>query len=129
MKGYLIAAGEGADGVKASRGRTGGSFAVIESNTDGGAPPHVHDREDEAMYVLDGTIVVHCGEDEFVAGPRAFVFLPRGVRHDWDVRGGRATVLIIAAPAGLEEFLAEFHAASDWDARNAVAARYGIRFG
>ena len=38
-------------------------------------------------------------------------------------------MLIITAPAGLEEFLAEFHAAPDWDARNAVAARYGIRFG
>lgn len=129
MKGYLLPAGQGDGGVKASRATTAGSFTLIESDTDGGAPPHVHEREDESMYVLEGTIVVHCAEEEMIAGPRAFVFLPRGVRHDWDVRGGRATVLIITAPAGLEEFLAEFHAAPDWDARNAVAARYGIRFG
>jgi hypothetical protein len=57
------------------------------------------------------------------------VFLPRGVRHDWDVRGDRATVLIFTAPAGLEEFLAEFRAASDPAARNQIAARHGIRFG
>jgi mannose-6-phosphate isomerase-like protein (cupin superfamily) len=129
VKGYLIPPGEGASGIKASRSSSGGSFTLIESDTAGGAPPHVHEREDEAMYVLDGTIVVRCAGDEFVAGPRAFVFLPRGVRHDWDVRGDRATVLIIAAPGGLDEFLAEFHAAPDWDARTAVAARYGIRFG
>jgi len=80
------------------------------------------------MYVLEGTIVGHCGGDGFVAGPRAFVFLPRGVRHDRDIRGPRATVLILTAPAGLEEFLAEFHEASDWDARDRIAARYGITF-
>ena len=128
-RGYLIGPGQGDDGLKASRADTGGSFTLIESDTSGGAPPHVHDREDEAMYVLVGTIVVHCGDEEFVAGPRAFVFLPRGVVHDWDVRGDRATVLILAAPGGLDEFLTEFHAAPDWDGRRAVAARYGITFG
>lgn len=124
-------AGEGTTndaGLKASRASTGGSFTLIESDADGGAPAHVHDREDEAMYVLEGTIVVRSDDDEFVAGPRAFVFLPRGVRHDRDVRGPRATVLILTAPAGLEEFLAEFHEASDWDARDRIAARSGIAF-
>jgi len=130
-RGYLVAAGHGVGGdpsVKASRASTGGSLALIESVTTGGAPPHVHEREDEAIYVLDGKITVHCGADTFVAGERSFVFMPRGILHDWDVDSGRATVLIVAAPGGLDEFLAEFHAAADWDARDAVAKRHGLRF-
>jgi quercetin dioxygenase-like cupin family protein len=80
------------------------------------------------MYVLDGSILVHCGGEEFRVGPRGFVFMPRGQLHDWDVVGDRAVVLIIAAPGGLEAFLDEFHAAADWNERDAVAARFGLRF-
>jgi hypothetical protein len=42
----------------------------------------------------------------------AFVFLPRGIPHEWDVIGtGVATVLIITVPAGLDDFLREYHEA------------------
>jgi hypothetical protein len=37
-------------------------------------------------------------------------------------------VLIIATPGGLDRFLEEFHAAGDWQARDAVAERYGLDF-
>jgi mannose-6-phosphate isomerase-like protein (cupin superfamily) len=130
-RGYLLAAGEGLEGdpaLKASSRSTLGSLTLIESDTDGGAPWHVHEREDEAMYVLEGRIVVHCGDDEFRAGPRDFVYMPRGVPHDWDVEGDRALVLILATPAGLEEFLVDFHAAADWEERDRVAARFGLTF-
>ncbi len=65
---YLLPAGEGLDhdvALKASRSSTEGAFTVIESDTDGGAPPHVHEREDEAMYVLAGEITVRVGERRF----------------------------------------------------------------
>ena len=59
---YVLAAGEGVpdfDGsVKASRGSTGGALTFIESRTDGGAPMHVHEREDEYFYVVEGTLEV-----------------------------------------------------------------------
>ena len=127
----MLSAGEGlsADpGLKASAASSGGSLTFIDSETDGGAPPHVHTREDEAMYVLDGAIVVHVGAEEFRAGKGDFMFMPRGVQHDWDVEGASARVLIVAAPGGLDRFLAEFHAAEDWAARDAVALRYGLTF-
>jgi mannose-6-phosphate isomerase-like protein (cupin superfamily) len=131
-RGYLLEAGQGVEGdraVKSSGASSGGSLTLIESDTDGGAPWHVHEREDEAFYVLGGKIVVWCGDDEFHAGPRSFVFTPRGIPHAWDVeRGERATVLIIAAPGGLDAFLSEFHAASDAAARNEASARYGVTF-
>ena len=129
--GYVVTAGAGIGGdpaLKASRTSTDGALTLIESDTDGGAPPHVHTREDEAMYVLDGDILAHVGSDAFRASAGDFIFMPRGVQHDWDVVGERARVLIIATPGGLETFLDEFHAAPDWDARDAVAARHGLSF-
>lgn len=130
-RGYILRAGEGlsADpGLKASAASPNASLTFIDSETDGGAPPHVHTREDEAMYVLDGPIVVHLGAEEFHAGKGDFVFMPRGVQHDWDVEGASARVLIVAAPGGLDRFLEEFHAAEDWAGRDAVGQRYGLTF-
>ena len=131
-RGYVLGPGEGVSGegdpaLKASGTSTGGVLTLIESDTDGGAPRHVHAREDECFYVLDGSIRVQCGDADWLAGAASFVFLPRGVPHAWDVVGERAKVLIIAAPAGLEEFLREFHAA-DGDERAEVARRHGIEF-
>ena len=78
------------------------------------------------MYVLEGSIRATCGDDRFELGPRSFVFLPRDVPHAWDVAGNEAVVLILTAPAGLEEFLEGFHGGED---RADLAERYGIEFG
>jgi mannose-6-phosphate isomerase-like protein (cupin superfamily) len=132
-KGYLLGPGQGVAGagpeLKASRASTGGALTLIESRTEGGAPPHMHSREDECFYVVEGSISVRCGDEVFEAGPRSFVFLPRGIPHEWDVIGGGiATVLIITAPGGLEEFLHEYHAAGAQPAavKDQIAAKYGI---
>jgi len=129
---YVLQAGKGVpgfdSGVKASVSSTAGGFTLIESCTAGGAPWHVHSREDEYFYVVEGQIVVWCGEEVFHAGPRSFVFLPRGVPHSWDVESpGRATVLMMTVPAMLEEFLRDFHAATP-DQRDRVAEKYGLTF-
>ena len=131
-KPYLLKPGENlsawGNGVKASVGSTGGGFTLMESTTAGGAPWHVHTREDEAFYVLEGTIVVWCGSETFHAGPGSFVFLPRGIPHAWDVESGsKARLLMITVPGMLEQFLKVFHAAGD-DQRSAVAAKYGLTF-
>jgi quercetin dioxygenase-like cupin family protein len=132
LKPYVLRTGENvpgcAHGVKASIGSTGGAFTMIESLTGGGAPWHVHTREDEYFYVVDGEIVVWCGKEEFYAGPGSFVFLPRGIPHAWDVKSAtKATVLMMTVPAMLEEFLREFHLATA-DQRSAIAEKYGITF-
>ena len=133
MKPYVLLAGEGVAGfdasVKASRSSTGGNLTVIESHTRGGAPWHVHSREDEYFYVIEGKIIVHCGDEIYSAGPGSFVFLPRGIPHAWNVGAeGVATLLMMTVPAMLEEFLQEFHRASTREDRDAVAAGYGIQF-
>ena len=133
LKPYVLLPGQGVAGfdasVKASKRSTGGAFTLIESRTAGGAPWHVHSREDEYLYVVSGTLSVSCGQEVFRAEPGAFVFLPRNVAHAWDVVSEeKATVLMMTVPAMLEEFLSEFHAASGQAAKDSVAEKYGIKF-
>lgn len=130
-KGYYLPAGEGVAGfdasVKAGRASTNGALTLIESRTTGGAPLHVHTREDECLYVVEGRLTVQCGDESFEAEPRSFVFLPRGVPHAWDVLTEEATVLMITVPPMLEEFLQEFHSVQG-SGRREVAEKYGITF-
>ncbi len=131
-KGYMLKPDQGVQGfdpdVKASRVSTMGAMTVIATEAIGGAPLHVHTREDEYFYVESGTLIVHCGEEVFRAGPGSFVFLPRDIPHSWDVFGGGiAKILMITVPAMLEEFLREFHAPSVVS-RDKIAAKYGITF-
>jgi mannose-6-phosphate isomerase-like protein (cupin superfamily) len=82
LTGYEVATGAGLGGdpgLKASRQSTGGALSVFETSIDAGPPLHVHDREDECFSVLDGSLSVRCGGDEFHAAAGSFVFLPRDI--------------------------------------------------
>jgi mannose-6-phosphate isomerase-like protein (cupin superfamily) len=108
---YALAPGAGIDGdtaVKASRRSTLGSLSITDSRTMGGAPLHLHRHDDEAFYVLAGTIKVSFGGETHILPPGGFAFVPRGIPHEWDTIG-EAHVLIVTAPGGLEEFLAALH--------------------
>ena len=97
------------DERQGGRRETGGAFTFIEWSAPAGfGPPlHVHGREDEAFYILDGQISVECGAKRFTAGPGDFTFLPRGIPHTFLVTRGPVRGLQITAPAGFEEFIAE----------------------
>jgi mannose-6-phosphate isomerase-like protein (cupin superfamily) len=130
-KGYMLVDGEslpGADaGTKASAASTGGSLTLVESRIEGGPPRHVHAREDESFYVLDGTLSVSCGDDVFEAGPRSYVFLPRGVPHHFNTVSGPATVLLIVTPGGIEAYFREIREAMDEQSQLSVGTKYDIR--
>ena len=91
--------------VKATAASTGGAFGLLESViAPGFSPPlHVHHREDEAFYVLEGELTMRCGERTFRALPGSFVFLPRDVPHTFLVEGDRpARMLTLLTPGGGE---------------------------
>jgi quercetin dioxygenase-like cupin family protein len=92
---------------KASGEDTGGAYSLTDSMVPprSGPPPHVHHREDEAFWVLEGELEVLVGESRFRAGAGSFVHLPRGVLHSYrNVGAGSARFLTLVVPAGLEKF-------------------------
>src|ERR1022692_1193345 len=73
LAGYVVPPGAGVagdPGLKASQRSTGGALSVFETTIEAGPPLHVHDREDECFYVLDGELSVRCGGDTFDAPAR-----------------------------------------------------------
>jgi quercetin dioxygenase-like cupin family protein len=71
-------------------------------------PPHIHHREDEAFYVLDGQFEFSYDGRTFTASPGAFVFLAKGRVHTHGATGGAsARALVIHTPAGLERSIVE----------------------
>lgn len=130
LRSYLVPAGTGLagdPGLKASRRSTGGALSVFETSIAGGPPLHVHDREDECFYILDGELSVRCGEEAFSAGAGSFVFLPRGRPHRFWAPARPARLLLIVAPAGIEDYFREINSASTDDERHQTGERFGIR--
>lgn len=95
--------------IKGRQDTTGGALGLVEANfwAGMGTPLHVHHREDEAFYILDGEIRFRRGEDEFVAGAGEFVFGPREVPHCFKVLEGGARALVLISPGGLERMFVE----------------------
>jgi quercetin dioxygenase-like cupin family protein/catechol 2,3-dioxygenase-like lactoylglutathione lyase family enzyme len=62
----------------------------------GGSPPqHVHEALDDSFLLLDGELVVRCGERTFVARPGAYVVLPQGVPHTFRVTSATPARLLL----------------------------------
>jgi quercetin dioxygenase-like cupin family protein len=96
--------------IKARAEDTGGALGVVEgtfSHRGYGPPLHVHSREHEAMYVLEGQIRFRVGDDEFVAGPGTWVWQPRGIPQAFKVESEGARALIVLTPGGLEGMFEE----------------------
>jgi len=98
-----------------------------------GPPPHVHSREDESWYVLDGVVDFQIGEQSFTASRGWFGLGPRGVPHGLKAAGtGPAKMLMIVSPAGFERFfdeLAELTAIPpfDFDQVRVLFEKYGMQ--
>ncbi len=89
---------------------TDGRYAVMEAIVPpgGGPPPHIHSREEEGFFVLEGEITFQLGEERFVAGAGTFANMPVGSLHSFKNESGKpAKMLISVAPAGLEKMFLE----------------------
>ena len=82
--------------------------AVIELTVPpGGSPPeHVHEELDDSFLLLDGEVVVRCGEDTVIASPGTYVVLPHGVPHTFRVTSRTpARMLLIHADDSFLRFI------------------------
>jgi quercetin dioxygenase-like cupin family protein len=92
--------------MKASAEETGGAFLLFEDFMSQGktTPLHIHANEDEALYVLEGEILVHIDGSEHSVGPRGVAVAPRGVPHAFLVTSPTARVLTLQTPGSAEAF-------------------------
>ncbi len=89
---------------------TGGAFflADVLVPPGGGPPPHIHDREDETFYLLEGEVTVRVGDQTIQASAGDCVHLPRGIVHSFRNTGTEnLRMLVTATPAGIEKFFEE----------------------
>lgn len=93
--------------LKATSELTGGALSLVEvlAAPDTAPPWHVHHRDDELFYLLDGSFLFKCGDELFEGGPGSFVFLPRGIPHSFKVTSPTvAKFLVLGTPAGLDRY-------------------------
>ena len=90
---------------------TGGRFAVVEHPLAPGTlagPSHVHHKEDEASYVLEGEIMAQIGDQLIQAPVGTLIFKPKGIPHTfWNQGSVPARILEIISPAGFEKYFEE----------------------
>lgn len=122
---------------------SGGSFSLIHGYEIKGLepPPHIHTREDESFYLLDGEITYTAGDNVFKAEKGNWVFLPRGIQHSFQVNTDQAEVLIHLSPGGFENYFIEMSEPArelvipprpqgppDVKRIVEIASKYGIKF-
>jgi quercetin dioxygenase-like cupin family protein len=117
-QGYASTAGEGERlwivgdtmTLKATSESTRGNLVLLENLTapGGGPPPHIHTREDEFFYVLDGTFEILIDDDLHAVGPGGFAFVPRGTVHNFrNTAETPSRILIGFTPSGMDGFFRE----------------------
>jgi mannose-6-phosphate isomerase-like protein (cupin superfamily) len=95
------------------------------------APLHLHTREDEYSFVLEGRMGALLGDDVVEAGPGDLVFKPRNQWHTfWNAGEGPCRILEIISPAGFERFFQELSdlggaLEADPEKLAELSARYG----
>lgn len=154
----IIRAGEGEvlgaiagcrDRFKVDAGRTESRLAIVEhllAPRSIAAPLHVHTREDEFSFVIEGTVSLRLGEEEVEARAGDLVVKPRGQWHTfWNATPEPARILEMITPGGLEdlframgggapedEVAALIEAAdctADPEATGPIVERYGLTWG
>ncbi|HEY8823763.1 MAG TPA: quercetin 2,3-dioxygenase [Candidatus Limnocylindria bacterium] len=147
-KPYLLKKGQGQSvwslggrfTVKVAEANADGRFSLVEALAFRSTEPplHIHHREDEAWYILDGHMTFYVGDEAIEAEAGSFVFAPSGIAHTFTVDVEPTRVLVFASPAGFEHFALELGepATSDKppaglavpapDVLGPVGQRYGI---
>jgi mannose-6-phosphate isomerase-like protein (cupin superfamily) len=109
-------------------GTTDDAFVIAEWRDAGGppgpprliAPRHIHHRDDEAWYVLEGILRVQVGTDEVEARAGSAVFVPRGTPHTyWNPGPGPVRYLLVMT-SNIYRMIQDIHKMSD---RNPAALR------
>ena len=93
--------------IKATAADTGGQMTIIEVTEppEAEAPLHVHHREDEGFWLLEGDVTFEVGGTTIEAHAGDYVFGPRDFPHRYTVGNVGCRMLFIMTPGGFEEFV------------------------
>lgn len=89
---------------------TGGAYSLFEFfiPPQHGSPPHIHNRENETFYILEGELSFQVGERHMTLPAGSFVHAPKGIPHSFHNQGKTPVrTLTMVVPAGLEKFFEE----------------------
>ncbi len=95
---------------KVTAEQTGGAYSLFEGTVPpgGGAPAHIHHREDESFYVVEGEFEFTRDGETIRAGAGSLVYVPRGILHAFENVGeNTGTLLLSQTPGGLHELFFE----------------------
>ena len=93
--------------VKVSAKDTGGQMSVFEYEGFAKMGPdlHVHLKQDETFYILEGEYLFQVGEENHILKTGDTIFLPRNIPHTWLQLTDKGKLMYTLQPAGkMEEF-------------------------
>ncbi len=95
--------------IKATAADTGGLLALIEVTEPANdeAPLHVHHREDEAFWIIEGDVTFEVGDTTIECHAGDYAFAPRGIPHRYSVGPEGCRMLFILLPGGFEDLVRE----------------------
>lgn len=117
---FAVAAGDGPSmqtptddllTIKANAGNTNNLLTILELQNEPmhGPPMHVHHREEEVWYVLDGEFRFMVGDEHYRLSTGGMAFGPRDIPHCFqNIGDGPGRLLLVCTPAGVEGFFEEF---------------------
>ncbi|TAG07600.1 MAG: cupin domain-containing protein [Verrucomicrobia bacterium] len=131
--------------VRVTSDDTAGAYSTFEDVVPPGAgpPPHIHSREDENMFVLEGELEANLGGKIHTVGAGTFIHMPKGVSHSFKNKTNKpARMLLTYTPAGFEKWFFEIGTPTTADATDhpiqptpgdikravASAITYGVTF-
>ena len=93
--------------LKATAADTGGQLTIVEVTEPPGAegPLHVHHREDEGFWLLEGDATFEVGGTIIEAHAGDYVFGPRDIPHRYRVGGDGCRMLFLMTPGGFENLV------------------------
>jgi quercetin dioxygenase-like cupin family protein len=93
--------------LKTTAADTGGQLTIVEATAPPrlGVPLHVHHRDDEGFWILEGEATFEVGDTTIHASAGDYVFGPRDIPHRFTVGDDGCRMLFIMVPGGLEDLV------------------------
>jgi quercetin dioxygenase-like cupin family protein len=92
--------------IKTTAAETGGQLTIVDvTSPPGEAPLHVHYRDDEGFWILEGSVTFEVGDTTIEASAGDYVFGPRNIPHRYTVGDSGCRMLFILVPGGIEDVI------------------------